>query len=58
MPHANLERLQSLKTLPQLTAYLRDELDWPIEAGDTEDITFDYTPSELGIDEKAAVGCD
>lgn len=55
MSHAHLARLQSLKTLPQLTAYLRDELDWPIEAGDAEDITFDYTPSELGLDEKAAV---
>lgn len=55
MPDPALARLQSLKTLPQLTAYLRDELDWPIEPGDTEDITFDYAPSELGLDEKAAV---
>src|SRR5450631_3742288 len=55
MPHTNLERLQEIKTLSQLTAYLRDELDWPIEAGDAEDITFDYTPSELCLDQKAAV---
>jgi hypothetical protein len=55
MSPTNLERLRSIKTLPQLTAYLRDELDWPIEAGDAEDITFDYTPSELGLDQKAAV---
>jgi hypothetical protein len=55
MPHANTERLRSIKTLASLVAYLRDELDWPIEAGDADDITFDYAPSELGIDEKAAV---
>ena len=34
--------------------YLRDELDWPIEADDFEDLTFDYEPEELGIDEDAA----
>ena len=55
MPHANVDRLRSIKSLPQLVAYLRDELDWPIESGDVEDITFEYAPSELGLDEKAAV---
>src|SRR4051812_18549042 len=55
MPHPHTERLRGIKTLPSLVAYLRDELDWPIEAGDAEDITFEYSPSELGIDEKAAV---
>ncbi|MCX6865302.1 MAG: hypothetical protein NTV46_03610 [Verrucomicrobia bacterium] len=55
MPHSHTERLRSIKTLPSLVAYLRDELDWPIEAGDAEDITFDYDPSELGIDQKSAV---
>ena len=55
MPHSNLERLRGIKTLASLVAYLRDELDWPIEAGDAEDITFEYSPAELGIDAKAAV---
>jgi hypothetical protein len=56
MPHnPTLDRLRSLKSLPQLAAYLRDELDWPIESDDTEDITFDYNPAELGLDGKAAV---
>lgn len=32
------ERLREIKTLPQLVAYLRDELDWPISSNNTEDI--------------------
>lgn len=55
MSIANTERLRAIKTLSSLVAYLREELDWPIEAGDAEDITFDYDPSELGIDAKSAV---
>ena len=55
MPHANLDRLRGIKTLPQLATYLRDELDWPIESEDIENISFDYTASELGLDEKTAV---
>jgi hypothetical protein len=52
---ADLERLRSVKTLPSLIAYLRDELDWPIEADDAEDVTFDYDPEELGFDKADAV---
>ncbi len=55
MSPANLDRLRGIKTLPQLVAYLRDVLDWPIESDDTDDITFDYEPAELGLDDKAAV---
>jgi hypothetical protein len=55
MPHDNIERLRGIKTLPQLASYLRDELDWPIESGDVEDITFEYVPAELGLDENTAV---
>ncbi len=55
MSPANLDRLRGIKTLPQLVAYLRDVLDWPIESDDTAEITFDYTAAELGLDEKAAV---
>jgi hypothetical protein len=55
MPHSNLARLRGIKTLPQLAAYLRDELDWPIESDDADEITFDYSAAELGLDEKSAV---
>src|SRR5438046_6288398 len=50
-----IERLRNIKTLPQLVSFLRDELDWPISSNNTEDITFDYEPSELGLDKETAV---
>jgi predicted helicase len=50
-----IDRLREIKTLPQLVAYLRDELDWPISSNNTEDITFDYEASELGLDKETAV---
>ena len=55
MPADDIERLRSIKTLPSLIKYLRDELDWPIESEDLEDLTFEYEPEELGIDPKTAV---
>jgi hypothetical protein len=48
------DHLREIKTFPSLVKYLRDELDWPIEADDFEDLTFDYEPEELGIDVKTA----
>ncbi|HEX7344253.1 MAG TPA: N-6 DNA methylase, partial [bacterium] len=50
----NVEALRAIKTFPSLVKYLRDELDWPIESDDFEDLTFDYEPEELGIDAKTA----
>ncbi len=50
MTTQDLDRLRSIKTLPSLLKYLREELGWPVEAEDPEDATFEYTPDELGID--------
>ena len=47
-------RLRGIRTFSQLVAYLRDELDWPIGSDDFEDLAFDYSPEELGIDAKNA----
>jgi len=49
------EYLRTIKTFPQLIQYLRDELDWPIESENFDDLTFDYEPEELGLDAKTAV---
>jgi predicted helicase len=49
-----IEQLRSIKTFPSLVKYLRDELDWPIESDDFEDLTYDYEADELGIDAKTA----
>ena len=45
--------LGEIQTLPQLVAYLRTELGWPIEADsftDLDDFVFDWGADELGID--------
>lgn len=51
----NVQRIREIKSFPSLVKYLRDELDWPIEADNFDDLTFDYEPEELGIDAKTAV---
>ena len=49
------ERLQGIRTFPSLVKFLREELEWPIDSGsDFEDLTFEYTPEELGIDPASA----
>lgn len=51
----SVEHLATIKTLPSLIKYLRDELDWPIDADNFEDLTFDYEPEELGLAPQDAV---
>ena len=52
MPTDHRSRLREIRTFPQLVAYLRDEMGWPIGSEDFEELTFEYTPEELGIDAK------
>jgi len=48
-------KLATIKRFDQLVAYLRDEMGWPIDGGNAfEELTFEYTPEELGIDPKNA----
>ena len=54
MPTDHRERLSRIRRFDQLVAYLRDELGWPIDSDDFEELTFEYTPEELGIDAKNA----
>ncbi|MGD0096940.1 MAG: type ISP restriction/modification enzyme [Terracidiphilus sp.] len=50
MPTDRRDRLASIRRFDQLVAYLRDEMGWPIGSDDFEELTFEYTPEELGID--------
>ena len=43
-------RLANIKRFDQLIDYLRNEMSWPINEDNFEDITFEYTPEELDID--------
>ncbi|MCY4223955.1 MAG: DNA methyltransferase [Bacteroidetes bacterium] len=45
--------LAEIQEFPQLIKFLRDEMDWPISAEDFDEITFDYSPEELGLDAKS-----
>ena len=48
--HTHANQLRQIKRLDQLVAYLRGELGWPIGNDSIEDITFDYSSDELGLD--------
>src|SRR5688572_9604064 len=54
MPTDHRSRLAGIRRFDQLVAYLHHEMGWPIDSGDFEDLTFEYTPEELGIDLKNA----
>lgn len=51
-------RLKEVKSFNQLIAFLRDELNWPIDADDfkdVDDLFYDFTAEELGIESSTAV---
>jgi hypothetical protein len=50
MPTDHPAELAKIRTFPSLIRYLRDEMDWPIQADDFDELTFEYSPDELGID--------
>ena len=54
MPTDHRAELAKIKRFDQLIAYLRDEMDWPIDSEDFEELIFEYTPDELGIDSRYA----
>lgn len=57
MPTDHRAELAKIRTFPSLIRYLRDEMGWPIEQDSFEnidDLFFDFTPDELGIDAKTA----
>jgi predicted helicase len=57
MPTDHRAVLASVKRFDQLIAYLRDEMGWPIARDsfdDVDDLFYDFTADELGIDAKNA----
>ena len=41
--------LRHIRTFKQLVRYLEDELGWPLEGYDVEELTYDYEPDEIGL---------
>lgn len=57
MPTDHCAELAKIKTFPQLIAYLRDEMGWPIGRDsfeEVDDLFYEFTADELGIDPKTA----
>ena len=57
MPTDHRAKLAAIKRFDQLIAYLRDEMGWPIARDsfeEVDDLFYDFTADELGIDPKTA----
>jgi len=53
MPTDHRDELKKIRTFPSLVRYLRDEMGWPIQQEsfeDVDDLFYDFTPEELGLD--------
>ncbi|MDA7723767.1 N-6 DNA methylase, partial [Pseudomonadales bacterium] len=54
MSTSAVSKFRAINDFPELVEYLGDELDWPIQTDDFEEMTFDYSAEELGLDAKTA----
>ena len=54
MTTSHRTKLANIRRFDQLIAFLRDEMDWPIVSDDFEELTFEYSAEELGIDDANA----
>ena len=54
MDRIAVNRLKSVNDFDSLLTYLREELDWPVDDYGFDDLTFQYTAAELGLDEQSA----
>lgn len=57
MPHAahDFAEIRAIQDFPSLVKYLRTELGWPVDEEQVDDLTFDYSSAELGLDERLTV---
>ncbi len=46
--------LRDIRAFPELVRYLEDELDWPLQEYGFDELTFEFTPAELGLKEEDA----
>jgi hypothetical protein len=42
-------QLRNTQSVEQLVHYLHDELDWPVDLDNLDDVFFDYEPEELNL---------
>lgn len=59
LTNRDAERLRRINNFTQLVAYLRNELQWPfVEFDDPDEIAFDWSAKELGIDGEHAAAIE
>jgi hypothetical protein len=51
MRSRDLNRVKSIADFPSLVEYLQEDLGWPMDVEDVEDLVFEYEPEELGLKE-------
>ena len=49
------EEIGKIRDFETLLKYLQKNLDWPIDLDEIEELTFEYQPEELGLDEECKV---
>ena len=50
-----VQNLRQIGAFPKLVRYLEDELDWPLQEYGFDELTFEFSPAEIGLkDEDAA----
>jgi hypothetical protein len=52
---SDFAEIQSIQDFPSLIKYLRKDLGWPVDEEQVDNLTFEYTPQELGLEAQAAV---
>ena len=51
---ASADTLRPIKSFDKLLPYLEEELNWPLAEYSFEDLTFEYSPAEVGLREEEA----
>ena len=54
MAKLKIEQIHAIKSLPSLLEYLRNELEWPIEDCEPDELTFDWSADALRVAEHHA----
>src|ERR1039458_9258099 len=49
------EEIGKIRDFESLLKYMQKDLDWPIDLAEVDELTFEYQPEELGLDEDCQV---
>lgn len=55
MPSPEYDDIHNIRNFKSLIKYLRKNLNWPVDEDQADELSFEYKPAELGIDDVVAV---